>query len=227
MPDGFQTPVSREKPWGTGHAIWSARAAVQTPFAAINADDFYGRDAFCVLAGFFERVGAGKSTDGKEEFAMVGYRLARTLSEHGSVSRGVCVVGMDGRLRTVEELTNIERVEGGRVRYLRPDGISAALTGDETVSLNFWGFTPGVFPLLEAGFARFLADHLEKAKDEYYIPSGVAGMIEKGPAQVAVLPTEAVWFGVTYREDKPLVMDSLAELTRLGEYPVCLWESER
>lgn len=230
LPGGFQTPSSREKPWGTGHAIWSARARVRTPFAAINADDFYGRDAYRVLAEFFARPSPGDPETGgpAAEFAMAAYRLDRTLSEHGSVSRGVCAVDADGCLQTVEERTSIERAgTDGAARYARPNGSFAALTGRETVSLNFWGFTPEVFPLLEEGFARFLEANLDAPKAEYYIPSAVAEMIAAGTARVRVLPTAAAWFGVTYREDKPFVAQSLAALTRAGEYPPGLWQTGR
>ncbi len=225
LPTGFQAPGTRQKPWGTGHAIWSARDHVRTPFAAINADDFYGRDAYRVLSEFFSKT-QEETASKAARFAMVAYRLDRTLSDHGAVSRGVCVVDAGGHLQTVEERTNIERVnpgEGGGARYQLADGTFAPLNGAETVSLNFWGFTPAVFPLLEQGFARFLKASLDQPKAEYYIPSAVAEMIESDAARVSVLPTEAVWFGVTYREDKPIVAASLAELTRAGEYPAELW----
>ena len=225
LPGGFRTPATREKPWGTGHAIWCARDAVKTPFAAINADDFYGRDAYRVLAEFFGRGRHDLPGDiGRAPFAMVAYRLDRTLSEHGSVSRGVCAVDGKGHLQTVEERTSIERTGTGGARYALPDGSFVALTGDETVSLNFWGFTPAVFPLLEAGFTRFLGGHLDQPRAEYYIPFAVAEMIAAGAAEVSVLPTDATWFGVTYREDKPAVAASLAGLSRAGEYPARLWE---
>ncbi len=217
LPDGFQTPAARQKPWGTGHAIWSARDAVTTPFVAVNADDFYGRDAYRALAEFFEG-GRGETA----QFAMAGYRLERTLSAHGSVSRGVCATDDQGRLRTVEEHTDIVRADDGTVRATAPDGTVVVLTGAEAVSLNFWGFTPEVFPLLEAGFARFLRSRLEEPKAEYYIPAAVTEMIAAGAAEVEVLATSAEWFGVTYRDDKPLVAAALAELTRTGEYPVGL-----
>lgn len=226
LPGGLQTPASREKPWGTGHAIWCARGVVKTPFAAINADDFYARDAYRALAEFFERGSRNDLSEdmGKAQFAMVAYRLDRTLSAHGSVSRGVCVVDGNGHLQTVEERTSIERTGTRGARYALPDRSFVPLTGDETVSLNFWGFTPAVFPLLEAGFTRFLGGNLDQPKAEYYIPFAVAEMIAAGAAEVSVLPTEAVWFGVTYREDKPVVAASLAELARTGEYPARLWQ---
>lgn len=218
LPGGFTTPATREKPWGTGHAVWSAREKMGAPFAAINADDFYGAEAYRALAGFFAECDAAAA-----RFAMVGYRLSRTLSEHGSVSRGICVVDETGWLQTVEERTRIERAPGDGARYALADGAWAALTGGETVSLNFWGFTPAIFPLLEEKFARFLDKNLAEPKAEFYLPAAVAGMIDAGAAEVRVLPTDATWFGVTYREDQPTVAASLAALTEAGEYPARLW----
>ena len=221
LPGGFQTPAAREKPWGTGHAIWSARDAVRAPFAAVNADDFYGRDAYRILAGFF--AGNPPSAgDGSARFAMAGYQLDRTLSAHGSVSRGVCVVDPGHRLLTVQEHTGIARGADGTIRATPPAGPAIDLTGREPVSLNFWGFTPAIFPLLEAGFEQFLRARLEEPKSEYYIPAAVTEMIVSDQATVDVLPTSATWFGVTYRDDKPLVTTALAELTRAGEYPADL-----
>ena len=222
LPGGFHRPATRQKPWGTGHAIWCARDEVRTPFAAINADDFYGAGAYRALAGFFaERAGA--DTGGAATFAMVGYQLDRTLSEHGSVARGVCAVNAAGLLEKVEECTGIERFSpGGVIRSPRPDGSFAEYTGAETVSMNFWGFTPALFPLLEPGLERFLRANLDDPKAEYYIPVAVAETIAAGTARVRVLPTDAAWFGVTYREDKPVVAASLAELVRAGVYPADL-----
>ena len=224
LPDGRQVPTARRKPWGTGHAIWSARGSVRTPFAAVNADDFYGRDAYRSLAGFFAGQGAAPA-DGRARFAMAGYRLDRTLSAHGSVSRGVCVVDGAGRLQTVEEHTGIARGADGVIRGTPTEGAPVVLSGQEAVSLNCWGFTPEVFPLLESGLEQFLAARGQEEKAEYYIPAAVTGMIGSGYAQVEVLATSATWFGVTYREDKGLVTAALEELTRAGEYPPGLWSA--
>ena len=221
LPGGKQTPAGRQKPWGTGQAIWSARGAVQTSCVAVNADDFYGRDAYRTLADFF-RFGDLRATH-PARFAMAGYRLDRTLSAHGSVSRGICVMDAADRLQTVDEHTGIERGPDGVIHGLPPVGAPVLLTGKEAVSLNFWGFTPAVFPLLEDGFARFLEARLEEPKAEYYIPAAVTETIASGAAQVEVLPTSATWFGVTYRDDKPLVTAALEELTHAGEYPAGLW----
>ena len=227
LPAPFTTPASRQKPWGTGQAIWSARDAVTAPFVAVNADDFYGRDAYRTLAQFFanpSRANFPRQTPA--HFAMAGYRLDRTLSAHGSVSRGICVVDPAGLLATVEEHTGIERTsEDGQIRATPPDGSTVLLTGEEPVSLNFWGFTPEVFPLLEAGFHRFLSTRLDEPKGEFYIPAAVTEMIVSNQAHVSVLPTSADWFGVTYREDKGLVTAALARLTAAGEYPAKLWTS--
>lgn len=224
LPGGRPVPATRQKPWGTGHAIWSARGSVRTPFVAVNADDFYGRDAYRTLAAFFAGNGAAPA-DGRARFAMAGYRLDRTLSAHGSVSRGVCVVDGAERLQTVGEHTGIARGPDGVIHGSPPAGGPVVLTGREAVSLNFWGFTPEVFPLLESGLDQFLAVRGQQEKAEYYIPAAVTGMIESGRARVEVLATSAAWFGVTYRDDKPLVTAALEELTRTGEYPAGWWSA--
>ncbi len=224
LPGGFQRPASRQKPWGTGHAIWCARDTVREPFAAINADDFYGAGAYRALAGFF----ADAPAQGQEEpaqFAMVGYQLDRTLSEHGTVARGVCEVDGAGNLQRIQELSGIARATpGGPIRDARPDGTSAEFSGPEPVSMNFWGFTPAIFPLLESGLEQFLRTSLDEPKSEYYIPLAVGDFITAGKAQVRVLPTDAKWFGVTYREDKPVVAASLEALVRAGDYPAALFQ---
>ena len=216
LPDGFTVPPDREKPWGTAHAIRAARGVVDTPFAAINADDFYGRDAFQRLADFL-RDGAAKP-----RFAMVGYRLDQTLSENGSVARGVCRVDADGRLQNVVEMTKIVRVPGGAENREQPDA-PVALTGAERVSMNLWGFTPELFTALEARFPVWLAANAGNPKAEWYIPFVIDDMIREGAAEVSVLPTESAWFGVTYREDKPLVVEAVRRLVEAGEYPSRLW----
>ena len=225
LPGGIQRPASRQKPWGTGHAIWCARDTVKKPFAAINADDFYGAGAYRALAGFF----ADETTPdpgAPAAFAMVGYQLDRTLSEHGTVARGVCAVDASGDLLRVEECTGIGRAApDGAIIYPRPDGTTSEFTGAETVSMNFWGLTPAIFPLLETGLERFLRANLDDPKAEYYIPVAVAEFIAAGSARVRVLPTDATWFGVTYREDKPVVAASLAALVRAGEYPADLFQA--
>ena len=219
LPSGHTVPSDRQKPWGTGHAIWCARDKVATSFAAINADDFYGAAAYRALAGFFQHSAA---EEGAAHFSMVGYRLGNTLSEHGTVARGVCTVDERGFLAKVVECTGIEKAGDG-ARQKLPDGSFATFTGNEPVSMNFWGFTPEVFPLLEAGLKEFLRTSQNDPKSEFYIPLAVAEMIAAGAARVTVLPTDSSWFGVTYREDKPLVTSSIARLVEAGEYPSDLW----
>lgn len=212
LPAGFAVPAGREKPWGTGHAVWCAREAVDGPFAVIGADDFFGRDAFARLADFLR--GAGESNDEAPAFAMVGYRLANTLSENGSVSRGVCAVDGAGFLTEVVEHTGI-----------RPDEVGAGkkYTGEEIVSMNCWAFTPALFTALDEQFTGFLAERGGELKSEFYLPAAVSEQIAQGLVTVEVRPTTASWFGVTYREDRPRVQAALADLVAAGEYPARLF----
>jgi NDP-sugar pyrophosphorylase family protein len=206
LPPGFSVPAGREKPWGTGHATWCARDAVHEPFAVINADDFYGADAFRQLAGFLAKASS-------QDAAMVGFRLARTLSEHGAVSRGICAVATDGRLLGVTEHTGILPAEVGAGKKF---------PGETIVSMNCWGFTPAIFGELDGQFRAFLATmppEALSARAEFYLPAAVSTAIARGSARVSVLPTEGEWFGVTYREDKPRVMAALAALVQAGSYP--------
>lgn len=217
LPSGYSVPGGRQKPWGTGHAIWCAREKVNAPFAAINADDFYGAGAYHALADFFRGLPADDNQK-PASFSMVGFQLGRTLSEHGAVSRGVCHVDSEGWLQQVVERVGIEKSGDGAV-LKQPDGLTIHFEGNETVSMNFWGFTPAVFPLLQQGLEEFLKRHSTDAKEEFYIPFAVAEMIAAGTARVRVLPTDSTWFGVTFREDKPLVAASLARLVETGGYP--------
>jgi len=212
LPPGFSPPAGREKPWGTGHAVWCAREALPDNFAVINADDFYGAEAFQKLAGFLQesQISDFKFQMRPAEFALAGYRLANTLSEHGAVSRGVCDVGEDKRLRSITEQANLTPADVGPGRKF---------SGGETVSMNCWGFTPALFPSLDEQLAEFLRAQGGNAKAEFYLPTAVSAMIARDEAQVRVLSTAGVWFGVTYREDKPRVQAALAGLVRLGEYP--------
>lgn len=215
LPAGFSPPSGRERPWGTGHAVWCARDALHGNFAVINADDFYGADSFRRLAAFLR---AARGAD----FAMVGFRLANTLSEHGSVARGVTTAGADGRLIAIVEQTGIAGAEVGPGKKY---------SGDEIVSLNCWGFTPALLAGLDRQFRDFLsavlaaepAAEINPLKAEFYLPAAVSAMIGRGEASVSVLPTESSWFGVTYREDKPRVAAAIAALVRAGDYPERLW----
>jgi len=213
LPAGFTPPPGREKPWGTGHAVWCAREAVKEPFAVIGADDYFGRDAF-------EKLAAYLSTNPKSEivnpkFAMVGYRLANTLSENGAVSRGVCAATADGTLQRVVEHTGILRDEVGAGGV----GAGKKFTGEETVSMNCWAFTRALFTALDRQFGEFLQTRGGELKSEFYLPEAVSQQIAAGEAAVRVLPTTASWFGVTYKEDKPRVQAALASLVASGEYP--------
>lgn len=211
LPPGFAVPAGREKPWGTGHAVWCARDAVTEPFAVIGADDFFGRDAFRQLAGFLrERATADEQAAPK--FAMIGYRLLNTLSENGAVSRGVCATGADGYLEKVVEHTGIRREEAGT-------GAGKKYSGEETVSMNCWAFTPELFTGLNEQFEAFLEARGGELKSEFYLPEAVSEQVAQGLATVEVRTTTASWFGVTYREDKPRVQAALAELVAGGVYP--------
>lgn len=188
------------------------------PFAVINATTSTVRIPTRQLAGFLTTPIAA---DAPETYAMVGFELGRTLSEHGTTARGVCTVDPTGGPQSVEELTAIERTADG-ARNRLPDGTFQA-TGRETVSLNCWGFHPGFFARLETGFQHFLHEHATSAKAEFYLPFAVNSLIQSGAARVKVLPTQAHWFGVTYREDRPVVIESIQRLIRAGAYPAQLW----
>lgn len=205
LPPGFTVPSGRTKPWGTTHAILLAEEAFREPFAAINADDFYGRESFQVMADFL-RAGSG-------DYAMVGYTLRNTLSEHGSVSRGVCECDAQSYLQAVTELVKIEK----HGRGARVEG--RALSGDEPVSMNFWGFTPALFPQLRTQFEAFLRRSGQELKSECYIPTTVNELVALRAARVKVLRTPSSWFGVTYKEDKPQVTASIRQLIARGDYP--------
>lgn len=208
LPSGFAVPEGRVKPWGTGHAVWCAREALSGPFAVVNADDFYGAGSFAQLAGFLQKTGEGLAV--LPEWAMVGFPLVNTLSEHGAVSRGVCAVDERGRLRGIEEHTGIVADEVGPGRRYAPE---------TTVSMNCWGFSGDFLPLLDERLRAFLAVHGGEAKAEFYLPFAVNELMAAGKAAVRVLPTSDSWFGVTYREDKPRVQAAIGGLVGRGLYP--------
>lgn len=219
LPGGVACPAKREKPWGTGHAIWSARNAITTPFAAINADDYYGSMSFELMANFLQ-----SDKCGNEQFGMVGFELNRTLSANGTVSRGICQKSHEGYLLSVVERKGIEAAEGG-AHCLGDDGKTfLPLTGRETVSMNFWGFTPAIFGHLESQFAEFWAKNGHDLKAEYFIPTVVDTLIQRKLATVRVLETTDRWFGMTYAEDRAIVREKLKDLTSLGLYPQPLWQ---
>ncbi len=206
LPAGVQLPEGRTKPWGTGHAVWCAREVVPGNFAVINADDFLGRDAFVQLVAFFTAPDA--------DHAMVGYRLGNTLSEQGSVSRGVCQVDAQDRLTEVVEHTGIERADVG---------LGLKYSGREIVSMNCWAFQPPMWAALECQWNAFIDDRLDEEKSEFYLPAAVSAEIAAGHLSVRVRASTAHWIGVTYREDKPIVQAALTRLAAAGEYPASLF----
>jgi len=209
LPSGFTVPPGRTKPWGTTQAILLAEDLLLEPFAVINADDFYGAESFQIMSAFLQAGGTG--------YSMVGYTLRNTLSEHGTVSRGVCDLDKNGYLRGVVELHKVAKRGNGAQAEER------ALTGDELASMNFWGFTPAVFPQLRERFFAFLQRSGTELKSECYIPTTVNELVADGVARVKVLRTPSSWFGVTYQEDKPLVRASIRALVASCNYPEKLW----
>jgi NDP-sugar pyrophosphorylase family protein len=216
-PAARRASEGRTKPWGTGHAVLCAEGGLPSPFAVINADDFYGRRSFFAVQGFL-----AASEPRAAAFCMAGYGLSRTTSPHGSVSRGICELGPGGLLRSVTEHVDI-RVEGGRCLSLRSDGSREELPPDSTVSMNLWGFTPALFPLARPRFEAFLRAHAASPKDEFYLPGLVDGLIREAEATVRVLPTPESWFGLTHREDLAEVRSRMATLCEAGIYPSPLW----
>lgn len=216
LPSGCTVPTGRTKPWGTAHAIRAAREIIQSPFAVINADDFYGRDAYQRAAEFLTAIAP---IDALSHYAMVGYPLVNTLSDHGDVNRGICSCNENGLLTYVEEFVSIEREADGIIRGNALDGTRREISTTTPVSMNFWLFTPAIFPQLEAEFSRFLQDHGTKEKSEFYIPTLVDILIRNGTADCRVLDTDSQWFGVTYPDDKPHVVASIQKLITAGEYP--------
>ena len=212
VPEGYTYNPERTKPWGTNHAVLMGKDLIKEPFAVINADDFYGKESFEVLAKFLNEV-AGK----QNQYCMVGYRVCNTLSEHGSVSRGVCETDAEGNLTNVVERTSIERKENGIVYTV--DGVDYALPENAPVSMNMWGFTPEYFGYVEEAFKTFLKERGQELKSEFYIPTLVNDLIVAGKATCRVLDTTAKWFGVTYAEDRQMVVDKIAAHTEAGVYP--------
>lgn len=210
-------PADRTKPWGTAHAILCAKNAINEPFAVINADDFYGTDSFVKMAEFL------KNGCQPDVYSVVGYELGKTVSEHGSVSRGVCEVNAAGNLSAINERTKIYP-ENGQIVYEEADGSKHPLSANTPVSMNFWGFHPSVFDLSQTLFNEFLDKNLSNPKSEFFIPIVADEFIRRGKGEVKVLPTSAKWFGVTYKEDAPGVQASLLALVANGEYPDNLWK---
>ncbi len=206
LPEGFVCPADREKPWGTAHAILCCKDVVKEPFAVVNADDFYGRSAFQQIADYLRNE--------NKNYCMVGFRLVNTLTENGYVSRGVCVTDQNDNLVSVTERTKIVDC-----KFTEDDGKTwESLSPDTVVSMNLWGFMPDLFGYIEEGFKEFLTEKINVPKSEYYLPSVVSTLIEKGEKQVKVLVAEDKWYGVTYKEDKKSVVNAIGAMIDAGLY---------
>ena len=216
LPEGLTVPEGRVKPWGTNHAVMMASGVIREPFAVINADDFYGRDGFRVLGQWLSKA------DGENRYCMVGYRVGNTLSESGTVARGICRTDANNYLTGVVERTDIARVDG-RITFTGDDGQPTTTDDNTPVSMNMWGFTPDYFRYSEEYFKEFLRANIDNPKAEYYIPLMVNKLITEGTATVEVLDTTAKWFGVTYAADRQGVVDKIRALVDAGEYPAKLF----
>lgn len=215
LPEGFTVPEGRTKPWGTNHAVMMGEEVIHEPFAVLNCDDFYDRDAFRVMAKFLSELPEGST--GK--YAMVGFRVGNTLSESGTVSRGVCENDEQTHLlKSVVERTKIER-HNDTVQYLDENDQWVSIPDTTPVSMNFWGFTPDYFKYSEDYFVKFLKENINKPKSEFFIPTLINELVKQGKASVKVLTTESKWFGVTYSQDRQGVVDKFAELHAAGVYP--------
>lgn len=217
LPAGLAAPAGRQKPLGTGHAVWCVKGLLDVPFAVINADDFYGADAFRKMHGFLSAA----QDDEKYRYCMVGYKVENTLTENGAVSRGVCAGDADGFLASIIERTAIARGADGVIRYAENGQDAGVIPEGTPVSMNLWGFTPSFLGELDGLLRAFFAEKLPQnpEKGEFYLPAAVDALIQSGKATARLLTTDARWFGVTYREDKPAVQAALAAMTAAGEYP--------
>ena len=219
LPEGYSVPEGREKPWGTNHALMMGAPVINEPFAVINADDFYGQDAIAQMGKYLASLPEGS----KGEYAMVGYEVSKTLSENGTVSRGVCTINADGYLDSIVERTKIER-QNGQIVYIEADG-THPLAENTPVSMNLFGFTPDYFGYSTAFFKNFLDEALASGnlKAEYFIPLLVNKLVSEGTAKLKVLHTSSPWFGVTYKEDRPGTVQKVLDLIAAGVYPQSLW----
>ena len=215
-PFGIDKTIERAKPWGTAHAVLAARNQINEPFCVINADDFYGYDSFEKMAKFLTTEVAD------DRYSLVGYQIDKTLSDYGSVSRGVCKVDEKGDMIEVTERTQVYFKDGGKVVY-EEGGVETPLSTDTRVSMNFWGFTPAVFKQSEQMFRDFVAANEDKPKSEFFIPLVADQLIKSNIASFKVIPTASKWFGVTYKEDKPIVQKCISDLVNSGVYPENLW----
>lgn len=216
LPEGYTVPEGRVKPWGTNHAVMMGEPVIDGPFAVINADDFYGRSSYQAMGDYLRGVEGRRN-----EYCMVGFKVKNTLSENGSVSRGVCEVDAEGNLVSMVERTSIERKDG--TVYYRDGDREVAISEDTPVSMNIFGFTPDYFEYSRDYFKTFLDENASNIKSEFFIPTMVNKLINDGTAKMRVLPTDSQWFGVTYKEDRPDVVARIGKLIADGEYPENLW----
>jgi UTP-glucose-1-phosphate uridylyltransferase len=214
--DRFQVPAERSKPWGTAHAVLCAKEVINEPFAVINADDFYGRDAFDKAVKFLTTEVSPK------KYCIIGYELSKTLSKNGTVSRGVCQVDEDNNLVSIVERTKIFP-EGEKIHYIE-NSMKVAVPPATPVSMNFWGFDPNVFDFIQKLFRKFLEENANNPKAEFFIPLIGDAFLHEGNGEIKVIPTLAQWFGVTYKDDAPFVKESIRELVKKGEYTENIWE---
>ena len=224
IPAGYEVPEGRVKPWGTAHAVLSCIDQIDGPFAVINADDYYGREAFQLIYDYL----SAHEDDEKYRYTMVGYLLGNTVTDNGHVSRGICETNMHGELVSVEERTRIEKRDGG-IAFTEDDGKTwTEVSGDAVVSMNMWGFTKSILHEIRDGFPAFLDKGLQSnpMKCEYYLPAVVSRLLEEGKATAAVLKSADKWYGITYKEDKPVVVAALQKMKDDGIYPMHLWEEE-
>lgn len=217
LPAPFTVPAERTKPWGTVQAVLACKQAIAEPFAVINADDYYGQDSYAVLA---KALGGMKADS--TDYCMVGFMTRQTLSEHGSVTRGLCRSSAQGYLEGLEEVSGIEK-DGNGARYKAADGSVKSLTGDELVSMNMWGFGPRIFADFEAQFVQFLTTSIAVPKSELVIPTAVGDLVARRKATVRVLSTTSPWFGITHPADKPATVAQIKALVAAGKYPTQLW----
>lgn len=217
LPEGFKPPQNRVKPWGTGHAVIVAREKIREPFAVINSDDFYGYDAFHQIMQYLQYAKADSN-----EFYVVGYLLKNTLSEFGAVSRGVCSIDERGYLDSIKEQKKIYK-EGNKI-FCEEENNKMELLPETLVSMNFWGFTPIVFDMFEELFKKFLKENINDEKSEFYIPTAIDTLIKNNKCKVKVIPTNSEWFGVTYKEDRPKVVEIIHRLVEQRKYPTPLWK---
>ena len=224
IPEGFEVPEGRVKPWGTAHAVLSCIDQIDGPFAVINADDYYGQEAFRLIYDYL----SAHQDDDKYRYTMVGYHLGNTVTDNGHVARGICDMNADGELVSIHERTRIEKRDGG-IAFTEDDGETwIFVPADTTVSMNMWGFTRSILKEIKEGFPAFLEKGLKEnpMKCEYFLPAVVSSLVENDQASVAVLKSADKWYGVTYKEDKPVVVAALQKMKDDGLYPAHLWEGK-